>query len=422
MGFWGSAWSFVSGAVSSAWETAKDIGSKAIGWMADKAESFVGSVKQVWNAVKPFITHIRTAVKAAAAATATAFPWLSGALLVLDKGLGYLENIESSSIWKKVSDAIDWAIKTAKEYQKNRKNKNKTEFTDEELNEAVRHQENLDFAARESMSEDKKMAIEYASLINNYQIASTILANTIEKGVTDFEHFLRLRATQKLLMMVENKFNSAKTIDDLSADDIFLVHVASDLIKADPKLSQDASIRLDRLLQERYKKKLIPFIFEEMIAAWSKKGEVAKNKWDELNRSYSKDQVLHKKLSIAKKLQGELSAQEEEQLHELEKSLIITKNDLDALGTDSRDIERYVGAAEGFLQLLEKDPEEIKNENREYLLEEGNAVGKVLISCAQNDTKFSDLDETDQDLITDYANIFYDEAKQRMNNILEVTA
>lgn len=422
MGFWGSAWSFVSGAVSSAWEKAKDIGSKAIGWMADKAESFVGSVKQVWNAVKPFITHIRTAVKAAAAATATAFPWLSGALLVLDKGLGYLENIESSSIWKKVSDAIDWAIKTAKEYQEKRKNKNKTEFTDEELNEAVRHQENLDFAARESMSEDKKMAIEYASLINNYQIASTILANTIEKGVTDFEHFLRLRATQKLLMMVENKFNSAKTIDDLSADDIFLVHVASDLIKADPKLSQDASIRLDRLLQERYKKKLIPFIFEEMIAAWSKKGEVAKNKWGELNKSYSKDQVLHKKLSIAKKLQGELSAQEEEQLHELEKSLIITKKDLDALGTDSRDIERYVGAAEGFLQLLEKDPEEIKNENREYLLEEGNTVGKVLISCAQNDTKFSDLDEKDQDLITDYANIFYDEAKQRMNNILEVTA
>lgn len=290
------------------------------------------------------------------------------------------------------------------------------------MNEAVRHQENLDFAARESMSEDKKMAIEYASLINNYQIASTILANTIEKGVTDFEHFLRLRATQKLLMMVENKFNSAKTIDDLSADDIFLVHVASDLIKADPKLSQDASIRLDRLLQERYKKKLIPFIFEEMIAAWSKKGEVAKNKWGELNKSYSKDQVLHKKLSIAKKLQGELSAQEEEQLHELEKSLIITKKDLDALGTDSRDIERYVGAAEGFLQLLEKDPEEIKNENREYLLEEGNTVGKVLISCAQNDTKFSDLDEKDQDLITDYANIFYDEAKQRMNNILEVTA
>lgn len=422
MGFWGSAWSFVSGAVSSAWETAKDIGSKAIGWMADKAESFVGSVKQVWNAVKPFITHIRTAVKAAAAATATAFPWLSGALLVLDKGLGYLENIESSSIWKKVSDAIDWAIKTAKEYQEKRKNKNKTEFTDEELNEAVRHQENLDFAARESISEEKKMAIEYASLINNYQIASTILANTIEKGVTDFEHFLRLRATQKLLIMVENKFNSAKTIDDLSADDIFLVHVASDLIKADPKLSQDASIRLDRLLQERYKKKLIPFIFEEMIAAWSKKGEVAKNKWDELNKSYSKDQVLHKKLSIAKKLQGELSAQEEEQLEELDKSLIITKNDLDALGTDSRDIERYVGAAEGFLQLLEKDPEEIKNENREYLLEEGNAVGKVLISCAQNDTKFSDLDVTDQDLITDYANIFYDEAKQRMNDILEVTA
>lgn len=422
MGWIGSFCSAVSRTVSSAWQTAKDIGSKAIGWMAEKAENFVGNVKQVWNAVKPFITHIRTAIKTAAAATATAFPWLSGALLILDKGLGYLENIESSSIWKKVSDAIDWAIKAAKNYQENRKNKNKTEFNDEELHEAVRHQENLNFAARESISEEKKLAIEYASLINNYQIASTILANTIEKGVTDFEHFLRLRATQKLLIMVENKFNNAKTIDDLSADDIFLVNVASDLIKSDPKLTQDASIRLDRLLQERYKKKLIPFIFEEMIAAWSKKGDVANNKWDELNKTYSREQMLYKKLTIAKKLQGELDMKEEEKLKELEMSLITSKSNLDTLGTEARDIERYVGAAEGFLQLLEKDPEEIKNENKDYLLEEGNSVGKVLISCAENNTKFSELQEEEQELITDYANIFYDEAKQRMEKILEVSA
>jgi hypothetical protein len=423
MGWFGNICSSIKSAASSVWEKAKDLGARAIDWMAENAENFVGNVKKVWSAVKPFLSHIQTAVRAAAKATATTWPWLSGALLLLDKGLDFLNNIESSSIWKKVSSAFDWAIKTAKNFYENRKNKNKNDkFTEEELREAQMHQENLNFAARESTSPEQKMAIEYASLINDYQIANTVLANTIDNGVTNFTHYLRLRATQKLLIMVESKFDAAKTIDDLSAEDIFLVHIASDLIKPDPTLSKEASIRLDRLLIDRYNKKLIPFIFEEMIASWAKQGDVAERKWKDLNKSYAKDQMLLKKLTIAKKLQGELDAAEEVQLEALNDNMPVIKRELDAMATEKRDIDRYVGAAEGFLQLLEKDPEEIQSEGREYLLEEGNHVGEILISCAQQSMKFSILEEHDQQLIIDYANIFYDDARFRMNSIMEVTA
>ena len=95
---------------------------------------------------------------------------------------------------------------------------------------------------------------------------------------------------------------------------------------------------------------------------------------------------------------------------------------LDSLATKQRDIERYVGAAEGFLQLLEKSEEQIEHEDRGYLLEDGTAVGKLLIDCAENDHSFASLSEEDQRLIRGYANVFSKEANQRMERVLEMAA
>ena len=81
-----------------------------------------------------------------------------------------------------------------------------------------------------------------------------------------------------------------------------------------------------------------------------------------------------------------------------------------------------MGATEGFLQLLEKTPEQIEAEDRSYLLKEGEAVGELLIQCAQNDTPYSALEPDQQVLLTDYANIFKKEAENRTKTLLEVTA
>lgn len=131
---------------------------------------------------------------------------------------------------------------------------------------------------------------------------------------------------------------------------------------------------------------------------------------------------MRKYLLGAKEIQSELSAEEIRQLAELEATLPKQKVALDALATRQRDLERYVGASEGLLQMLEKTPEEIETEDRTYLLDDGARIGTILIDCAQNDKSFSALDAEDQSLMTDYANIFKSASTTRMKSLLEVTA
>ena len=444
MGWFSSACSWVGSAVSSvastvsrgvsaAYNTAKDMAGQAVGWMAEKAESFVKGVKKAWETVKPYVTQIRVILNVAAKATA-GIPWLSGALLALDKGLGALTAFENSPIAKKIQQAIEWAIKLAQRWHgkkneieneketKYEKQEERESLNEEELEQARKHQENLRFAEREVVLPEQRHQLELASVFNDFEIASTDLEKTIQSAPEDFEHYLRLRATQKLLVMTEKKFHTAKTVDDISADDIFLVRIASDLIKVNPELSNNAALRLDRVLTETHGKKLLPFVFEELIASWAKRAEVLAKQWTQDNSAFSKDTTLYKFLLGAKEIQSELSAEEMQQLTMLEAILPKQKNDLTNLATRQRDMERYVGAAEGLLQVLEKTPEQIEAEDRAYLLEEGTHIGKILIDCAQTDIPFSELDKEEQSLMTDYANIFKNESKARMKGLLEVTA
>lgn len=406
----------------------KDVASQAVGWMAEKAERLVGGLKEAWQAVKPHVEQVRTALRAAAAAAP--IPWLKSALTMLDVGLGALTAFENSPIAKKVDAAIKWSIELAKrwqgkkvdrEEQREQQEQDNEHLNAEELKAAKDHQETFRFAEREAATEVQRHQLEIAAAINDFEIAKTDLSNAIELAPTDFEHYLRLRATQKLLNMADKKFRSAKSVDDLSADDLFLVRIASDLIKAKPELNQQAAVRLDRLLTERYGKKLTPFVFEELVASWAKRAEALGTQWEDANRQYAKNKMLLKRLSLAKKIQQELSEEEAAELVSLEADVPHQKQALDALATQQQDIKTYVGAVEGFLQLLEKTPGQIEQENRGYLIERGAEVGKLLIDCAKSDKPFSDLAPHEQSLITDYANIFQSESQDRMKALLEVT-
>ena len=428
--FVSSAVSAVSNAVSSAYETAKNVAGKVVGWMAEKAEVFVGGVKKAWKVVKPFVQHIRTVLLNVS--KLAPYPWMRSALVMLEKGLGALTAFEKSPIAKKMDAAIKWAIKLAQRWQKNREDivdKNKQQddmeqandlLTEEELVLAKQHQAELRFAEDEVIPQDQRHNLELASAINDFEIAKKELSMAIESEPTDFEHYLRLRATQKLLNMSDKKLHSALTVDDLSSDDLFLIRIASDLIKSNPELSKNAAERLDRILTRLYNKKLTPFVFEELIASWAKQAQSLGDEWAKANASYAKDKMLLNRLVLAKKIQEELSNEESSQLSILENSVPEQKQALDSLASQQRDVERYVGAAEGFLQLLEKTEEQIESDDRSYLLEDGQYIGKLLIECAEHNIPFSALEEGDQSLITDYANIFQQEAKDRMDGILEV--
>lgn len=425
MGFVSSLVSFASSvgrAVSSAYNTAKEYAGKAIGWMAEKAEGFVNDVKKVWQTVKPYVEIVRAGLRAAAAAT-TAIPWLSGALTLLDKGIGALTAFENSPIAKKIDAAIKWSIQLAKRWQeRGNKKEAEEELTDEELAEARQHQKTMRVAEREALSEEERHRLELTSAINDYEIARKDLARTIEAGPADTEHYLRLRATQKLLRMSNQKFRSAKSIDDLGADDLFIVRVASDLIKPDMELSKKAAERLDRLLLEEHGKTLQSFVYEELIASWKKQAATLEAEFDQANKVLSKMKVDLRRLEIAKKIQTELDDKEAAELASLEKAVPVQEAFLNNITTRRRDIELYADAAEGFLQLMEKSEEQLKKEDRAYVIDEGVAVGKIIVEVADKHTPFSQLNSENQSLITDFSNIFREEAQQRMQSVLEMTA
>lgn len=428
MGFFSSIGSFVSGAVSAVrsavsttFNAAKEIVGKTIGWMAEKAEGFVDGVKNVWNTVRPYVSDIRAALKAAAATVP--IPWVSAALLGLEKGLGALTAFENSPIAKKIDAAIKWSINLAKRWQDKSRNHETEEenLSESELEEARRHQENMRFAEREIMSDEERHQMELASAINDYEIAKADLNLALSKDPENFEHYLRLRATQKLIAMTDKKFRSAKTVDDLSADDLFLVRIASDLVKANPELSTIAATRLDRVLFEKYGQKLTPFVFEELIASWAARAKELGVDWDKKNRQLSKDLVCMKGLRLAKEIQDSLSVEDSNILAELEVSTQKDKLELDDILNRQLDIERYAGAAEGFLQLLEKSEDEIESEGRTYLIEDGAEVGRLLIACAESNRDFNSLNQGEKSLIIDYSNIFKKESKTRMAKVLEVS-
>lgn len=425
-----SAASAVKNVASKTYEKAREVCGKAIGWMAEKAEGFVDNVKSVWKAVKPYVDKVRAGLLVAAAAVP--HPWIKAALIGIEKGLGALTAFENSPIAKKVEEAIKWSIELAKRWQRrDEKVQQETQqegrtvqeetLSEAELEVARRHQENMRFAEREIVAPEQRHQMELAGAINDYEIARADLAKVLQGEPENFEHYLRLRATQKLLTMADKKFRHAQSIDELSSDDLFLVRIASDLVKANPELSEQAAVRLDRVLSEKYGKKLTPFVFEEMIASWGIRAHELGAQWDADNRLLAKDTMLLKRLQQALKIQAELSEDEVQLLAKLEVEVPANRAKLDALATSKRDIQRYVGAAEGFLQLLEKSQEQIEAEDREYLIEDGSNVGRLLMQCAESNKPFSELTEDEQALVIDYANIFQKESQARMAQVLEVS-
>lgn len=423
MGFFSSFFrgvsSFVSSAVSTvsrAVSSVKETASKAVSWMAEKAESFIGGVKNIWDKVKPIIsTVISPALKIAAKWAGVAlpsFPWISTAIAAFDKALEALVAWDKTGLAKKVSDAINWAIEKAKQLNSIKLNK-------EELKEAETHNEALS-EARGQLRGEAARALDLATLITTYAQLITRISDVLENNnITDFEHYLRLRAAQKLLNDTESRLKNASNIEDINEDDIFLVEIGSELLKANPNVSDTQAANLDRIILERFNKKLIPFVFEEMIMAWGYNLETMEKEWKSINDSLAKEQVALRRLEVSSKL-SQLTNEEAKTLAELQQKLPPQKAKMEQLRKRTNEMRNYVFAAEGFLQVLEKTPEQFTG--KEYLLDDSNTAGMIIIDCAQHGKKWEQLTEDEQSLIIDFANIFEEASRARAAKLVEIAA
>jgi len=209
--------SSVSSTVGRVWNGIKETAVKTVSWMAEKAETFVGSVKNVWEKVKPIISNvIRPIVKNAAKLAEKLlpqFPWVGGALTALDKALGLLVEWDKSELAQRIGKAIEWAITQAKQLKD-------MYLTPEEMEEAKEHEQALR-EARKQMRGEAAGAIDLASLITLYSQLSTRIKDVLENiQIDDFDHYLRLRAAQKLLKDTEQHLTQAQDIDSITDDSL----------------------------------------------------------------------------------------------------------------------------------------------------------------------------------------------------------
>jgi len=399
---------FVS-AAKSVYDTARNIAVKAIDWLADEAETFVGTVKETWRKVRPVLQRIKPYFAVAATAAKNAgFPWLSAAIVAVDTALTALMKLENSPVLQKLEKAINWAIQRARELRK--------KMNTEEEAQARRHKKTFE-EARARLPEAARHGLDLAALVNDYVLATAGVDNLLEAGeLQSFDHYLRLRATQKLLRSAEHKLEKARDIADISADDVFLVKVASDLIAPEPTLSAADTDRLDAIIAARHGKKLLPFVFEELTKAWDVALQADEKQWQADNQRLAREQVLLRRLETARKL-GDLAPDEAAMLAELQSTVPALKAQADSLAKRNRERRNYVYASEGFMQMLEKSAEQLASEDRAYLLRQGSEVGTILIDCAQNGKAWEALSEDQQMLIIDFANIFEEECRARSGEL-----
>ncbi|MDM9653518.1 hypothetical protein QU755_19170 [Pseudomonas wenzhouensis] len=415
MGWLSSAWNSVKSAVSSAWETTKEIAGKALDFMAEKAETFVGAVKEVWEKAKPIIENVvRPGVRFAAKWAATnlpTFPWVSTALTAFDKALGVLVAWDQSDMAKKVEAAINWVIGKAKKLRE-------VVMTPEEAAEAEEHESALR-EARSKVRGEAAQGIDLALLITQYAQLATSIKNVLENNaISDFQHYLRLRAAQKLLADTERSLLEAQDISAIDEDDLFLTEVAAELLQAQPQISDAQTQQLDEIILRRFGKKLIPFVFEELIIAWGVNLDALEKEWQKLNANQAKKKVEMRRLETSQRL-AELSPEESAQLAKLQTELPKLTAKAEQKRKKTGEMRNYVFAAEGFLQMLEKEPEEFAG--KEYMLEDSATVGMLIIDCAQHGKPWEKLSQDEQSLIIDFANIFEEASRTRTAQMVEVT-
>ena len=82
-------------------------------------------------------------------------------------------------------------------------------------------------------------------------------------------------------------------------------------------------------------------------------------------------------------------------------------------------MKSYDYAAEGFMQILEKDEGMLEAEDKDYLIDDSAEIARIIMKVAQNNVDWDTLSSEEQSLITDYANIFEEEGKARAEHLAQ---
>ncbi|KDP87804.1 hypothetical protein CF70_034390 [Cupriavidus sp. SK-3] len=391
----------------------KEVAAKVVGAMAAEGERIVGDIKRFYNMAKPWLVKAKALV-ATARAGAKLHPWIGSALMVLEKGLDFAIGFGDSAIAKRLDNAVAWVIAAARKYRDQVLDK-------EAAAEAEKHKE----AVKEAEAHAARSA-QHALKVTQFMIDSMLVRSRIDTlmerdTVRDFDHYLRLRAAQKLLVNTESQLQEATTVDAVTADDMFLVTVGSDLLAETPVLSDADAERLDAIVTVRFGKGLIPFVFEELIIGWAADLQTREASGKRLESRVIDNRIKLNRMLRAQKSES-LTPEDAAELPALQAQVSEGMSALEAAKTENAEFRIYVQAAEGFLQFMEKDEATLREENFDYLVDSGNEAGQILIDCLQFGKRWEQLGEDQQALVIDFSNIFEAASRKRAEQLVEVEA
>lgn len=395
---------------SKAFGIAKNMAVKACDWIAEKGERFIDNAKEVYKTVKPYLEKARPFMNSAAMMVAPMFPWAAAGLVFVGKVLDHLFALENSEIAQLLEHTIEGVIKTSQVIKERY-------LTNEEMEAARGYQKTLKQVLDMDLEEKQEKAIALIEMLNNYALLKNDLKDALDQGVVDFQQYLKLRAVQKLLDEATNKLTQSRDIADINNDDIFIVNIAQAMLRSS-ELSPDDAIRLDEIVNDRFGKSLIPFVFEELMAVWVKKQKTLEKEWEVCSQEVSTQKVCKTRLEVQQKT-SELTQEEKQTYEKLLTRLNGLETKLTRLDKERRSMKSYLYAAEGFLQILEKDEETLIKEDKDYLIDDSTQIAGIIIRVASNNIDWDCLTQEEQSLITDYANIFSKEGDIRAQKLAE---
>ncbi|MGB5905865.1 MAG: hypothetical protein WBG87_00385 [Stenotrophomonas maltophilia] len=406
----------VASAAQKTWEVVKKTAVKVVTLVAKDGEKTVAKAKDLWKTARPYVKQATALLHKAGAS----HPLIKNVALAVDALLA----LEKSPVLHWIDKAVSWTIELAKRMNVAMEQGGKVELDAAERAQAEQYQQKFRDAAG-SFSGEQAHAVSVVAMVNDLVLAQDKVNALVETGeVVDVDHFLRLRATQKLLKEANARFATVDAESRIDADDIFLVRVASDLLNADPSLSSEDAQALDDLLQRRHGRGLLPFAFEEMLPAWHMRNEALEAQWQVQSKAVTQKQVLLRRLEtdLSLSADGRLSDEEQAMMDDLRESVPRERDAFVALGAEKLALAHYLHAAEGFLQVLEKTAEELEAAGMGYLVDAGQRVGELIIQGAEQGKGWEQFTAEEQELIIDFANIFEEECLERVQRLVEVTA
>lgn len=426
MGFFRDLWDGVCEVASTVVETVKtaalkavEYAGKALSWIAETGEKVIRAVREIWLNVKPYLEKISNFILEHA--DKIPHPKLKAIALLIGGGIKALLALENSPVLKKTVYILEKFVLPMV-------GKLGTTLTTwAEIEQGKEHQKLFKKATEMLSNDEEKRGMLFAQIVNQFVVLNSETAMRIkENKVDDLEHYLQLRASHKVLQHISEKLTKGKSIEDITADDHFILEVTEKILGEESLTVYEAK-HFETVVEERFGKELMAIVFEEMVIQW------AEDLRQDINNKKTSFDRWNEKNTLKEQLEGKenfgvtLSPEERSSLKDLVVEVKSLKSKLDAVKKTIGHRQYYIEAAEGLLLTFEgknNNHAELESEvGKDFIaaiLGQVEKVAAIIIQCMQNERPWESLEEDEKSLIIDFSNIFRKASVARTKKLVEV--